>query len=136
MTSALENLFAFQLDSAGLTQYVREYQAIPGRKFRFDFAFVDERLLIEINGGTFNGGAHGRGVGINRDYEKGNQAEPCNQYLRKGSKVLVEGRLKPEINVFQRKDGTWGASYDVTAENVRFLDGKKDDAPVDFDVLF
>ena len=74
MSSALENLFAMQLDSAGLTQYVREYQAIPGRKFRFDFAFVDERLLVEINGGTYNGGAHGRGVGINRDYEKGNLA--------------------------------------------------------------
>ena len=74
MTSALENLFAMQLDSAGLTGYVREYQAIPGRKFRFDFAFLRERLLVEINGGTYNGGAHGRGVGINRDYEKGNLA--------------------------------------------------------------
>jgi len=61
MTSALENLFAMQLDSAGLTGYVREYQAIPGRKFRFDFAFLRERLLVEINGGTYNGGAHGRG---------------------------------------------------------------------------
>ena len=74
MTSALENLFAMQLDSAGLTGYVREYQAIPGRKFRFDFAFLRERLLVEINGGTYNGGAHGRGCGINRDYEKGNLA--------------------------------------------------------------
>ena len=74
MTSALEDTFAFQLDAAGLTGYVREYQAIPGRKFRFDFAFLRERLLVEINGGTYNGGAHGRGVGINRDYEKGNLA--------------------------------------------------------------
>jgi len=74
VTSALENLFAMQLDSAGLAGYVREYRAIPGRKFRFDFAFVRERLLVEINGGTYNGGAHGRGVGINRDYEKGNLA--------------------------------------------------------------
>ena len=75
MTSALENLFAMQLDSAGLTGYVREYQAIPGRKFRFDFAFIGpHRLLIEINGGTYNGGAHSRGVGLNRDYEKGNLA--------------------------------------------------------------
>jgi len=75
VSSALENLFAMQLDSAGLTGYVREYQAIPGRKFRFDFAFIEpHRLLIEINGGTYNGGAHGRGVGINRDYEKGNLA--------------------------------------------------------------
>ena len=61
----------------------------------------------------------------------GKQAESCNTYLSKGSKVLVEGRLRPDANgnptVFQRKDGTWGASYDVTAENVRFLDGKARD---------
>ena len=63
-----------QLDSAGLTQYVREYQAIPGRKFRFDFAFLKERLLVEINGGTYSRGAHARPLGIKRDYEKGNLA--------------------------------------------------------------
>ena len=74
MTSPLEDLFAMQLDAAGLGGYVREFRAIPGRKFRFDFAFLRERLLVEINGGTYNGGAHGRGVGINRDYEKGNLA--------------------------------------------------------------
>lgn len=74
MTSALEDTFAFQLDAAGLTGYVREFAAIPGRKFRFDFCFKRERLLIEINGGTYNGGAHGRGVGINRDYIKNNLA--------------------------------------------------------------
>ena len=65
----------------------------------------------------------------------GNQAEPCNQYLRKGSKVLVEGRLKPEINVYQRKDGSYAASYDVTAENVRFLSGK-DEQPANDEVPF
>ena len=75
MSSQLEDTFAFQLDAAGLTGYVREYAAIPGRKFRFDFCFKRERLLIEINGGTYNGGAHGRGVGINRDYEKNNLAQ-------------------------------------------------------------
>ena len=74
MTSPLEDLFAMQLDAAGLTGYVREFRAIPGRKFRFDFCFKQERLLIEINGGTYNGGSHGRGVGINRDYEKNNLA--------------------------------------------------------------
>ena len=74
MTSPLEDLFAMQLDSAGLTGYVREFRAIPGRKFRFDFCFREARLLIEINGGTYNGGSHGRGVGINRDYEKHNLA--------------------------------------------------------------
>ncbi len=72
--SPLEDLFAFQLDSAGLTGYVREYQAIPGRRFRFDFAWRKERLLVEINGGTYSKGAHSTGTGINRDYEKSNLA--------------------------------------------------------------
>lgn len=69
----------------------------------------------------------------------GKQAESCNQYLHKGSKVLVEGRLRPDESgnptVFQRKDGTWGASYEVTADAVKFLSGKADE-PADEDVPF
>lgn len=56
----------------------------------------------------------------------GKQAEICNQYLRKGSKVLVEGRLTPDKNtggprVWTKQDGTAGASFEVTASTVRFL---------------
>lgn len=56
----------------------------------------------------------------------GAQAESCNQYLSKGSAVLVVGRLRPDPEtggprVYTRKDGTTGASFEVTAENVRFL---------------
>lgn len=75
MTSHLEDLFAMQLDAAGLGGYVREFRAIPGRKFRFDFCFREERLLIEINGGTYSKGAHSTGTGIARDYEKNNLAQ-------------------------------------------------------------
>lgn len=73
-SSPLENLFAMQLDAAGLTGYVREYQAIPGRKFRFDFAWTERKLLVEVNGGTYAKGAHSTGRGIARDYEKANLA--------------------------------------------------------------
>lgn len=55
----------------------------------------------------------------------GKQAETCNQYLHKGSKVLVEGRLVPDKNggprIWQKQDGTSGASFEVTASTVRFL---------------
>ena len=61
----------------------------------------------------------------------GKQAESCNTYLSKGSKVLVEGRLKAEPTVYQRKDGTWASSYELTAETVRFLTPKGEDAPVE-----
>lgn len=66
----------------------------------------------------------------------GKQAEACNQYLRKGSKVLVEGRLYSDSNgnpsVFQRQDGTYGSSYVVTAETVRFLSPRNEDASSGF----
>ena len=56
------------------------------------------------------------------------QAETANQYLQKGSKVLVEGRLTPDANggprIYQKKDGTWAGNYDVTAESFRFLSAK------------
>ena len=67
----------------------------------------------------------------------GKQAESCNKYLSKGSKVLVEGRLKAEPNVYQRKDGTWASSYELTAETVRFLTAKCEQVEsADLDVPF
>ena len=56
----------------------------------------------------------------------GKQAEVCNQYLKKGSKVLVEGRLTPDgatggPRVWTAQDGTPRASFEVTASTVRFL---------------
>ena len=72
--SELEDIFAAQLDAVGLDGYAREYQAIPGRRFRFDFCWVKERLAVEIQGGTYSRGAHARPLGIKRDYEKGNLA--------------------------------------------------------------
>ncbi|MCS6994698.1 MAG: single-stranded DNA-binding protein [Anaerolineales bacterium] len=61
----------------------------------------------------------------------GKQAEICNQYLKKGSKVLIEGRLTPDPNtggprLWTRQDGTAGASFEVTASTVRFLSSRED----------
>ena len=72
--SALEAELALQIKALGLPEPVREYRAIAGRKFRFDFAWLEQRLLIEINGGTYTKGAHSTGQGIARDYEKANLA--------------------------------------------------------------
>jgi single-strand DNA-binding protein len=56
----------------------------------------------------------------------GKQAEICNQYLKKGSRVLIEGRLTPDKNtggprIWQKQDGTSGSSFEVNAQTVRFL---------------
>lgn len=59
----------------------------------------------------------------------GRQAETANQYLSKGSKVLVEGRIKPDPNtgapkLFTRQDGTVGASFEISADEIRFMSPK------------
>jgi single-strand DNA-binding protein len=57
------------------------------------------------------------------------QAEVCNQFLRKGSPVLVEGRLIPDPKtggprVWQGRNGP-GAAFEVSASIVRFLAGRE-----------
>ncbi len=64
----------------------------------------------------------------------GKQAEICNTYLHKGSKVLVEGRLQADPNtggprIWNRQDGTPGASFEVNANTVRFLSAKGEGEP-------
>jgi single-strand DNA-binding protein len=62
----------------------------------------------------------------------GRQAEACNQYLRQGSKVLVEGRLRADQatggpKIWTKQDGSPGASFEITANTVRFLSSRQDD---------
>lgn len=59
----------------------------------------------------------------------GKSAETAAQYLKKGSAVLVEGRLTPDKasggpRTYQRTDGTMGATYEVAANTVRFLSSR------------
>ncbi len=63
----------------------------------------------------------------------GKQAENANQYLHKGSKVLVTGRLRPDAatggpRTFTRNDGTVGASFEITADSIQYLDSRSGDA--------
>jgi single-strand DNA-binding protein len=63
----------------------------------------------------------------------GAQAEACNQYLKKGSPVLVVGRIRPDPQtgnprIYTRNDGTQGASFEVNALNVKFLPSGRGDS--------
>lgn len=64
----------------------------------------------------------------------GKQAEACNQYLKKGSKVLIEGRLTPDAatggpRIWNRQDGSPAASFEVNAATVRFLSSRGEEEP-------
>jgi single-strand DNA-binding protein len=49
-------------------------------------------------------------------------AETCNQYLQRGSKVYLEGRLSSRTYV--ANDGETRVSLDVNASEVRFIDSR------------
>lgn len=80
----------------------------------------------------------------------GKQAEVCNQYVRKGSKLLIEGRLTPDKatggpRIWTNQGGTPSASFEVTASTVRFLSSRGEGGdnvnegsvpPVDDDIPF
>lgn len=69
-----ERALAFALRAAGIP-FLREYAAVPGRKFRFDFLVMPD-VLVEVQGGVWsvrNGDGvqgHNSGAGITRDCEK------------------------------------------------------------------
>lgn len=43
---------------------------IPGRKFRCDFVWREQRIVFEVQGGIWVKSGHSSGAGLSRDYEK------------------------------------------------------------------
>lgn len=86
---------------------------------------------------TQNGKAYARmGLAVNRPYSKDavdffnllawdKTAEFCGKYLKKGSRVFVEGRL--QTSKYKDKDGTERTAVDITVDNIEFGDSKRQD---------
>lgn len=69
-----ENALLAQIRAEGLATPEREYKFHETRKWRFDFAFPNVRLAVEVEGGTWAGGRHTRGYGFEADCIKYNEA--------------------------------------------------------------
>lgn len=72
--SDLEDKLAWQIAAAGLAQPQREVVFAPPRRWRFDFAWPDLKVAVEVEGGIWIRGGHSRGVGMGRDAAKYNEA--------------------------------------------------------------
>ena len=76
--SELEREFLFYwaaLAPAGCAAPVSEYKfARPARQWRFDFAWPDRKVAVELEGGVYTNGRHVRPAGYQADCAKYNEA--------------------------------------------------------------
>jgi hypothetical protein len=87
--SKLEDAFVTQLVIHQAPAYEREYRFHPTRKWRFDFAWPKRKVAVEIQGGVWSGGAHGRGSGITRNFEKYNAAAVLGWRVLQGDASMI-----------------------------------------------
>jgi len=96
-----EETLAIQLDDAGITGWTREFIFAAPRKWRADFAFHDDRLLVEVEGGHYINGRHNRGSGFEKDLEKYNAATQHNwAVMRFTTKMVKNGEAIAAIKAY------------------------------------
>jgi len=88
--SNLEELLLLLIRAEGLPEPEREYRFHDTRRWRLDFAYPDKKIGIEVQGGTYIRGAHSRGTGLERDYEKYNQAQVLGWDVYQFSRKMIE----------------------------------------------
>jgi very-short-patch-repair endonuclease len=72
--SRLERRFELLWHALSGPELVSEFQFHSKRKWRADFAHIDSKTLIEIEGGIWLQGRHNRATGFIADMEKYNEA--------------------------------------------------------------
>lgn len=58
----------------GLPEPVSEHRFHELRKWRFDFAWLKQRVALEVQGGIWTAGRHSRGAALLKEWEKLNAA--------------------------------------------------------------
>jgi len=103
--SNLELAFERAIIFNKLPNPVREYNF---HNWRFDFAWPWLKIAIEIDGGTFVGSCHVRGVGYERDCKKNNLAQLEGWVvLRANSNMVSSGEFARVVKSMIRRRILW-----------------------------
>ena len=62
-------------------ELIPEFKFHPVRKWRFDWAILEHKIAIEIEGGAYSKGRHTRPIGFINDMEKYNAAAVLGWYV-------------------------------------------------------
>ena len=106
--SYLEKIYVVSLRSTGITGWTTEWKFHPHRRWRFDVAWPDLKLAVEIEGGTYSKrgkSRHTTGEGFHEDCEKYNAAALLGwRVLRFDSRHVLSGDA---VNVTIEAIITW-----------------------------
>ena len=81
-----------------LPEPIAEHQFALPRRWRFDYAWPDLKLALEVDGGGWINGRHSRGSGIEKDAEKQNTAVALGWRVLRASPAMVkDGRALAAI---------------------------------------
>jgi very-short-patch-repair endonuclease len=108
-SSRLETRFALYWRGLGGLELKREFRFHPERKWRADFAHLESRTLIEIEGGLHvqGGGRHNRAAGFIADAEKYVEAFLAGWNVVRLTKAQITA---PTVERLIRRVGNAGAS--------------------------
>lgn len=114
--SSGEELFAMHCKAYKLTPE-REYRFCPPRKWSSDFAFPEQMILVEIEGGTWNGGRHNLHQGFSKDLDKYNRAATMGYaVLRFTSDMVVSGcAIDTVMEALKCRNSVAGATSETKA---------------------
>lgn len=69
-----DKVFFQLLEEKNLPLPITEYKFHPARKWRFDYAFPEFKVALELEGGVWIQGRHTRPTGYKKDMEKYSEA--------------------------------------------------------------
>ncbi len=108
--SPLESTLAFQIKAYRLPTPVRELRFAKEalrRMWRFDFAWPDRKLAVEVEGGMWIRGRHQRAKGFAADAEKYNAAAALGwRVLRFTSDMVEDGRAIDSLRAVLSEGGS------------------------------
>ena len=88
--SKLEAEFALQIRASRLPKPEVEYRFDTVRRWRFDFAWPERKIAVEVEGGTYTKGRHTRPVGFRDDCIKYNAAAQQGWTVLRGDAMMVK----------------------------------------------
>jgi hypothetical protein len=95
--SQLELLLLNRLERAGLPLGEAQHRFDPRRRFRFDRAWPEHKVAVEVQGGVWTNGRHARGSGITSDAIKFSIAAALGWRVLVMTKPMIEEGLAVDL---------------------------------------